>query len=58
MVKIGGLVVEAFSVPHDAPETLAYRVGDGNDWVGIITDLGHVPLDVLDKMRTLSILVL
>jgi phosphoribosyl 1,2-cyclic phosphodiesterase len=55
---VGELIVEAFSIPHDAPETLAYRVfGDGH-WAGVVTDLGHVPPEVMDKMRTLSILAL
>ena len=57
-VHVGELLVEAFSIPHDAPETLAYRVhGDGH-WAGIITDLGHINAEVMDKMRTLSILAL
>ena len=55
-VSVGSLLVEAFAVPHDAPETLAYRVCSDGLWGGIISDLGEITPSVLDKMRTLSIM--
>jgi phosphoribosyl 1,2-cyclic phosphodiesterase len=57
-IVIGSLVVEAFAVPHDGVETVCYRVGSMGHWAGVITDLGHVTDEVLDKMRSLSLMVL
>jgi phosphoribosyl 1,2-cyclic phosphodiesterase len=57
-IKIGSLIVEAFQVPHDGIETVCYRVGYKDHWVGVITDLGHINDSVLDKMRSLSIMAL
>lgn len=55
-VKIGTMVVEGFEVPHDGTECLGYRVGYKEHWAGVITDLGVVTDEVLNKMRTLSIM--
>ena len=57
-VEVNDILVNAFSVPHDAPETLGYRARVDEHWVGVITDLGHVTQEVIDKMRTLSIMAL
>ena len=58
MIQVGDLTVEAFDVPHDAPETLAFRVGNGKHWAGVVTDLGYVPPKIIDKMRTMTFLAL
>ena len=55
-VKIGTMVVEGFEVPHEGTECLGYRVGYKEHWAGVITDLGVVTDEVLNKMRTLSIM--
>ncbi|MAA79289.1 MAG: hypothetical protein CL916_08515 [Deltaproteobacteria bacterium] len=57
-VQIGDLVVEAFGVTHDAPETLAYRVEHKGMYGGVLTDLGSITPRVLNKMRSLSIMAL
>ena len=57
-IIVGSLVVEAFAVPHDGVETVCYRVGSNGHWAGVITDLGHVTDSVLDKMRSLSLMVM
>jgi phosphoribosyl 1,2-cyclic phosphodiesterase len=58
VVEVGDLRVEAFGVTHDAPETLAYRVEHKGLWGGVLTDLGSVTPNVLNKMRSLSIMAL
>lgn len=55
-VKVGSMVTEAFEVPHDGTECLGYRVGYNDHWAGVITDLGVVTDEVLNKMRTLTIM--
>jgi phosphoribosyl 1,2-cyclic phosphodiesterase len=55
-IKVGSLVIEAFEVPHDGTECLGYRVGYNHHWVGVITDLGMMTDQVLDKMKSLSIM--
>ena len=57
-VQVGDLVVEAFGVTHDAPETLAYRVENKGLYGGVLTDLGSITPKVLNKMRSLSIMAL
>ena len=54
IVEVGSVVVEAFEVPHDGTECLGYRAGYNGHWVGVITDLGDVTDEVIDKMRTMT----
>ena len=57
-ITVGDLCVEAFGVTHDAPETLAYRVEHNGILGGVLTDLGSITPNVLNKMRSLSIMAL
>ena len=49
--RVGTLDVEYIDVPHDAPGTVAYRVGrrgtspEDSVWVGVLTDFSINPLD-------------
>jgi phosphoribosyl 1,2-cyclic phosphodiesterase len=43
---VGDAQVAAFETPHDTPQSVGYRIGDGSNAVGICTDLGHVPESV------------
>lgn len=56
--RVGHLVVDPFRVPHDVQDPVAYRVGLGERWVGVVTDLGRPTSLVSEKLRTLSIAVL
>lgn len=50
-IELGHLVLEPFTVPHDALEPLQLRVGDGEDnWLGILTDLGYGSAHVLEML--------
>ena len=55
---LGDVVVETFSIPHDAADPVGYllRTPQGN--VGFLTDLGHATKLALDRVRVANILVL
>ncbi len=56
--RVGGLVVDPFSIPHDTADPVAFRVGIGQRWVGVITDLGRPTTLVSQKLASLSVAVL
>jgi phosphoribosyl 1,2-cyclic phosphodiesterase len=56
--QVGALIVDPFRVPHDVSDPVAYRVGLGGRWVGVVTDLGRSTRLVSEKLRSLSIAVL
>lgn len=41
--SVGTLLVTAFETPHDTPQSVGYRLTDGQTALGICTDLGYVP---------------
>jgi phosphoribosyl 1,2-cyclic phosphodiesterase len=58
--EIGDLLVESFSVPHDAQDPVGFvlRHTSSGISVGVLTDLGHVTKLVTERMRTMDALVL
>lgn len=42
-LQIGGLRVQPFAKPHDAPEPVSYLIQDGDTRLTVLTDLGHLP---------------
>ncbi|WP_409969716.1 MBL fold metallo-hydrolase [Bengtsoniella intestinalis] len=48
------LLVQTFSVPHDAAGTVGYRIGD----VGVLTDCGYVTQEMAETLFGVSLLVL
>jgi phosphoribosyl 1,2-cyclic phosphodiesterase len=52
------VVVETFSVPHDAQDPVGFllRTPDGN--IGILTDLGHATKLALERVRRANVLIL
>ena len=56
--RIGHLVVDPFRIPHDTVDPVAFRVGVGERWVGVVTDLGRSTTLVEQKLRSLSVAVL
>jgi phosphoribosyl 1,2-cyclic phosphodiesterase len=56
--RVGHLQVDPFRIPHDTADPVAFRVGVGECWVGVITDLGRSTTLVSDKLRSLSVAVL
>jgi phosphoribosyl 1,2-cyclic phosphodiesterase len=56
--RVGDLVVDPFRIPHDTQDPVAFRVGVGQRWVGVITDLGRPTTLVSQKLASLSVAVL
>lgn len=56
--EVGDLLVETFSIPHDAQDPVGYllRTSAGN--IGFLTDLGHTTRLVLERIRPAHALVL
>ncbi len=57
-IDLGDLQVLPFTVPHDAREPLQLRCSDGNQHMGVLTDLGHATPHVLQQLAGCSALLL
>ena len=57
MIEIGPVRVSAFSVPHDAADTVGYAVSGSGRCV-VATDLGHVTEEVRSAVEDADVLVL
>jgi phosphoribosyl 1,2-cyclic phosphodiesterase len=56
--EVGPLQVHPFAVPHDAREPLQLTCTDGDRRLGVLTDLGHVPAEVLQHLSGCHALLL
>ena len=56
--RVGHLVIDPFRIPHDTADPVAFRIGVGERWVGVITDLGRPTTLVSQKLASLSLAVL
>ncbi len=56
--ELGDIMVETFTIPHDAQDPVGFllQTPDGN--VGFLTDLGHATRLVLERVRKANVLVL
>jgi len=56
--EIGDILIETFSVPHDAYDPVGFllRTSAGN--IGVLTDLGHATKLVIERVRAAHALVL
>ena len=56
--EIADVLIETFSIPHDAQDPVGFllRTAAGN--IGFATDLGHTTRLVLDRIRAANVLVL
>jgi phosphoribosyl 1,2-cyclic phosphodiesterase len=57
-IEIGDLLVQPFTVPHDAREPLQLRCSDGARSLGVLTDLGHATPHVLACLAGIDALML
>lgn len=57
-IEIGNLRLHPFAVPHDAREPLQLTCTDGATRLGVLTDLGHAPDDVLEQLVNCQALLL
>ncbi len=56
--RVRHLEVEAFAVPHDVRDPVAFRVGLDGVWAGVVTDLGKPTELVRQKLSSMSVAVL
>jgi phosphoribosyl 1,2-cyclic phosphodiesterase len=56
--EVGDVLVETFSVPHDAQEPVGFLLRTPSANIGFLTDLGHVNRMVLERVRPAHVLVL
>jgi phosphoribosyl 1,2-cyclic phosphodiesterase len=56
--EIGDILVESFSVPHDAQDPVGFLVRTNGVNIGFLTDLGHATKLVLDRVRPANALVI
>jgi phosphoribosyl 1,2-cyclic phosphodiesterase len=56
--EIGDILVETFSVPHDAQDPVGFLVRTRGVNIGFLTDLGHTTRLVLERIRPAHALVL
>lgn len=57
-IAVGELMLQPFTVPHDAREPLQLRCTDGARHLGVLTDLGHATPHVLAQLGGLDSLLL
>jgi phosphoribosyl 1,2-cyclic phosphodiesterase len=56
--EIADVVVDTFSIPHDAQDPVGYFLHTPAGNVGFVTDLGHVTKLVIERIRRANVLVL
>jgi len=56
--ELGDVVVETFSVPHDAQDPVGFLLRTAGGNIGILTDLGHMNRMILQRVRAAHVLVL
>ncbi len=56
--ELGDVVVESFSIPHDAMDPVGFLLRAPGANIGFLTDLGHATKLVLERVRAANVLVL
>ncbi|HWH72088.1 MAG TPA: MBL fold metallo-hydrolase [Candidatus Sulfotelmatobacter sp.] len=56
--EVGDIVVETFSIPHDAQDPVGFLLKASGVNLGFLTDLGHATKLVLERVRRANVLVL
>lgn len=56
--ELNDVLVETFSIPHDAQDPVGFLLRAQGTNIGFATDLGHVTKLVIDRVRTANVLVL
>ncbi len=55
-VRVGDLLVDSYSVSHDANEPVCYRISCGETAVGVITDLGWIDPEYVTAFKAVDLL--
>lgn len=56
--RIGDIVVQPFDIPHDAASPVGYRFHAGGRCIGVATDIGYMPPDLLEDLTGCDLLLL
>ena len=56
--QLCGLRFEAFTIPHDASETVAFRIETAEGPIGFATDVGAMTPELVDRFRDCRVLVI
>jgi phosphoribosyl 1,2-cyclic phosphodiesterase len=56
--QIADLVIEPFTIPHDAVDPVAFRLSSGGVRIAVVTDLGYIPENVKDYLRGCHCLIM
>ena len=56
--ELNDVLVETFSIPHDAQDPVGFLLRAQGTNIGFATDLGHVTKLVIERIRTANVLVL
>lgn len=57
-VQVGDITVHPFAISHDAIDPVAYSFRKDDLKISIVTDLGHVPLDLLSNLIDSNLIML
>ena len=55
---LGDVLVESFSIPHDAQDPVGFMLNTPAGRIGFLTDLGHTTRLALERVRRANVLVL
>jgi phosphoribosyl 1,2-cyclic phosphodiesterase len=56
--EIGDIIVENFSIPHDAQDPVGFNLRTSHTVIGILTDLGHITSAITQKLRDTQVVLL
>jgi phosphoribosyl 1,2-cyclic phosphodiesterase len=56
--EIADVLVDTFTIPHDAQDPVGFLLRTTGGNIGFVTDLGHMTKLVLDRIRAANVLVL
>jgi len=56
--QIGDIAVTPFTIPHDAADPVGFTFRSEGVKVAVVTDLGYMPISVVDNLRGCDVLVM
>ena len=56
--EIGDLIIDPFSIPHDAADPCGFNIINNDDKISIATDIGHMTNSIINKLDGSSFILL
>ena len=56
--EIGDLIINPFSIPHDAANPCGFTICNDNKKISVATDIGHMTNDILKNLEESSFILL